>query len=229
METAPTNPDPVENELDAATAQRLARLRTMPVDTAALERRLLAQVPRPEEERRSLKLWWLGPLRAVAACLLVAGIVAGLMMATSGGPALASASQMAQLHYDLVSGKTPVMQVDSVEAANRMLAGQWPRSPQIPNMPARYEMACCMKSIKDKKVACVLLRGDPTPVTVTVANAGDMKLPTAPTVTRSGVTYHVESSGALNMVMTERNGRWVCLIGQMDSERLMDLADKMQF
>jgi hypothetical protein len=229
METSPTNPDPVEDELDAATARRLARLRTMPVDTAALEPRLLAQVPRPAEQARSRKAWWLRPLRAVAACLLVAGIVAGLMIATSGGPALASASQMAQLHYDLVSGKTPVMQVDSVEAANRMLAGQWPSSPQIPNMPAHYEMACCMKSIKNKKVACVLLKDERAPVTVTVANADDMKLPKSPTVTRNGVTYHVQSSGALNMVMTERNGRWVCLIGQTSGERLMDLAGQMQF
>jgi hypothetical protein len=226
MDTLHSNPN--DHELDAATSARLARLRAMPVETTCLERRLLAQIPRPAQEQK-LRIAWLRPLRALAASLLVGGLLAVLVISTSGGPALASPSQMAQLHYDLVSGKTPVMQVDSVDAANKMLAGQWSQSPQIPNVPAGHEMACCMKSIKDKKVACVLLRSQGMPVTLTVANAADMKLPTSPTANRNGVTYHVQSSGQLNMVMTERNGRWVCLIGQTSGEQLMDLADKLQF
>ena len=51
-------------------------------------------------------------------------------------------------------------------------------------------MACCMKSVKNKKVACVLLKSEDVAVTMTVANAADMKLPRSPTVTRGGVTYH---------------------------------------
>ena len=39
-----------------------------------------------------------------------------------------------------------------------------------------------------------------------------------------GVTYHVQSFNSLNMVMTERNGRWICLIGRVPTERLMELA-----
>ena len=90
-------------------------------------------------------------------------------------------------------------------------------------------MACCMKSVKGKKVACVLLRDGGEPITMTVANAADMRLPKSPTVTRTGVTYHVQSSGELNMVMTERNGRWVCLIGRVPAERLMDVTSKLEF
>ncbi len=222
-------PNPIDNDLDAATSARLARLRSMPVDASRLERRLLAEIPRPSEENQQRRLRWIRPFRAVAACIVVFGILAALLIGTSGGPALASPSQMAQLHYDLVSGKTPVMQVTSIEAANRMLAGQWSDSPEIPKVPANYEMACCMRSIKDKKVACVLLKDQGTPVTMTVANAADMKLPTSPTVTRNGITYHVQSSGQLNMVMTQRNARWICLIGQTTGERLMELADNLQF
>ena len=216
------------NELDQATARRLARLRAMPLDSSALERRLLAQIPRPREAGR-MRIGWRRPLRAAAALVFISGLVALLLVATSGGPALASPSQMAQLHYDLISGKTPAMQVDTTEAANRMLNGQWAGSPEIPKLPANHVMTCCMRSIKDKKVACVLLRNEGVPVTMTVANAADMKLPTSPTVRRDGVTYHVQSSGKVNMVMTERHGRWICLIGESSAERLMDIADKLEF
>ena len=90
-------------------------------------------------------------------------------------------------------------------------------------------MACCMKSVKNKKVACVLLKSEGEPVTMTVANASDMKLPTSPTALRDGVTYHVQTSGSLNMVMTERNERWICLIGRLPANQLMDLAEKLRF
>ena len=60
-------------------------------------------------------------------------------------------------------------------------------------------------------------------------NASDMKLATSPTGVRDGVTYHVQTSGSLNMVMTERNESWVCLIGRLPANQLTDLAAKLQF
>ena len=90
-------------------------------------------------------------------------------------------------------------------------------------------MACCMKSVKSKKIACVLLRNENVPVTMTVANAADMRLPTSPTIQRDGVTYHVQSEGALNMVMAERHDRWICLIGELSPEQLVALAAKLRF
>ena len=226
METP--KPEDATELLDQATGQRLARLRAMPVDTSALEQRLLAQVPRPRQVGR-IWIGWTRPLRAVAAVLLVSGLTAALFLSTSGGPALASPALMAQMHYDLASGKTPAMQVSSIEAANRMLSRQWAQSPEIPGVPAEHVMTCCMKSIKDKRVACVLLKDEGAAVTMTVANAADMKLPKSPTVQRDRVTYHVQSSGKLQMVMTEREGRWICLIAELPAERLMDLAAKLRF
>ena len=46
---------------------------------------------------------------------------------------------------------------------------------------------------------------------------------------RGGVTYHVESAGHLNMVMSERADRWICLIGQVPVDRLMNIADQLRF
>ena len=168
-------------------------------------------------------------MRAIAASIVLLAALAAILLTSSGGPALASPTQMAQMHEDIVAGRTPVMKVDSIAAANRALAEQSPQSPTLPNVPPDHVMACCMKSVQNKKVACVLMQDQGVPVTMTVAKAADMKLPAAPTVSRGGVNYRVQSVGKLSMVMTERNNRWVCLIGEAPADQLMDLATKLQF
>ncbi len=49
-----------------------------------------------------------------------------------------------------------------------------------------------------------------------------------PTETYDGFTYHVQAVVRLNMVMTERQGRLVCLIGELPVQRLMGLADQLR-
>ena len=225
--TGPDNADSSESRADRATAARLAKLRGLPVDTSRLERAIEMRIPR--SPRRSRKLNWFRPMRAIAAGLAITATLMLVLLTSSSGPALASAAQMAQMHDDLVAGKTPVMQVGSIDAANKMLNAQWPDSPGVPSLPSDHVMACCMKSVKDKKVACVLLKSEGEPVTLTVANASDMKLPRSPTAIRNGVTYHVQSFGAVNMVMTQRNQRWVCLIGRLPTDQLMNLATRLTF
>jgi len=214
------------SEQDRAISSRLARLRAMPVDTSRLEQALRAKLP---EARSRQRVFWLRPVQAIAASfLLVAAIFAAVVLSTSGGPVLASAAQMAQMHDDIVSGRTPVMQVSSVAEANRMLDRQSPGAPALPQMPD-HAMACCMKSVHDKKVACVLLKNDQMPITMAVASASDMKLPAAPVVSRNGIDYRVQSVNGLAMVMTEQNGKWLCLIGRCSADRLMDIAAQIRF
>jgi hypothetical protein len=214
-------------QVDQATAGRLAKLRSMPVDTSRLDRMIQARIPRETEVRST---HWLRPLRmAIAACLMAAIGLFAFLIGTSGGPVMASTTEMAQFHEDLVSGRVPAMRVDSVQAANKALAAQWAESPQLPNVPKEHVMACCMREVKNKKMACVLLKGDGEPVTMTVANISDVKLPSGPIITRDHIAYHVTSVGNLNMVMTQRQSRWICLIGKLPADRLMDLATSMQF
>ena len=212
-----------------AASARLAKLRAMPVDTARLERALRAELP-PRAKAVPQSRWHLRPLRALAASFLIVGLaIVALVLNASSGPALASAAQMAQLHEDLVSGRVAATQVDSIEAVNRALSSQWPEGPGVPEVPADHVMACCMKSVRDKKVACVLLKREGVPVTLTVAKAADMQLPDSAKVQRNGSVYRVQSSGKVNMVMTERHGRWICLIGELSGDRLMDLGDQLRF
>jgi hypothetical protein len=207
----------------------------MPVDTSRLEAAVRAQVAPPHAEpqspwRRRLLPAWLKPVRAaVAAAVVLLAVAGAVLLGTSGGRAMASSAQMAKMHDDLVAGRIPSVQVDSIEEANRVLAAKSPECPEIPDVPQEHVMACCLKNVKNKKVACVLLRSEGVPVTMVVANAADMRSPQSPTVQRGGVTYHVQSLGPVNMVMTERHARWVCMIGAVPRERLMDLASALEF
>jgi hypothetical protein len=217
------NPD---SELDDAVTQRLAKLRAMPVDTSRLDSALRARIPRPQK----IRLMRLRPVQAVAASfVLVTALTAALFIATSSGPALAEATQMAQVHQDIVSGRLPIMRVSSIEQANRMLAVESPGAPSLPQLPQEHVMACCMKSVHNKKMACVLLKQDGTPITLAVAKASEMKLPPAPQIVRNGTSYRAQSVGRINMVMTERNGRWLCLMGEVPADRLVDVAAQVQF
>ena len=212
--------------LDEAVTQRLAKLRTVPVDTSRLDRILRAQLPLPQRQSR---LIWLRPVRAIAAGIAIVAVIGAIFLSSSGGPVLASPTQMAQFHEEMVSGRAPVMQVDSIAEANKALAQQSPQSPTLPALPQDHVMACCMRSVKNKKVACVLLRSEGVPITMTVANAADMQLPATAQVSHNGVDYRVQSVGKLNMIMAERSGRWVCLIGELPTQRLMDLAAELRF
>jgi hypothetical protein len=216
---------PIEEPAGHAVASRLRRLRALPVDTSRLDRRLRAEI-RPE---LPVVLRLMRPLSAVAASAAVLLLVIGLLLTGSSGQVLASPAQMAQFHRDIIENRAVVTKVDSIDEASRVLAAQWPQTPDLPEAPQAHVMACCMKSIHDKRVACVLLKSEATPITMSVANASDMRLPKSPAVARNGVKYYLESFGNLNMVSAERNGRWICLIGETPQDRLVELAEQLQF
>lgn len=221
------------DELDAAIAARLRKLRSMPVDTSGLERALamhLDPLANPSTRSRS---WWAGVVkpRAVAASVaLIAVLVTVVMLTTSSGPAYADPAQMATMHRELVGGTSSVMRVNSIEEAERALASELPESSGASGMPEDHVMACCLRRIEGKKISCVLLNDESVPVSLMVADGGEVKSSrTATTTVRGGLTYQVESSGDLNMVMTKRDGRWVCLIGARPVERLIELSGSMRF
>ena len=67
------------------------------------------------------------------------------------------------------------------------------------------------------------------PVTMAIANAADVRVPESEMLTVGGVTYHVQSHQGVNMVMAQRNGRWVCLMGRLPTRRLAELANSLRF
>ncbi len=234
------------SDIDRATRDRLGLLRTLPIDTSSLARSLSAQLPASESTdaviAKPSRSFWSGwrPRIAIAAVLLMALSLA-ISVVSNGGPVMASAATMAAVHEDIVAGRVHVTQVDSLDAANRALAELSPRSTQLPTMPmpvtqqaqppTAHVMACCMRSVKDKDLSCVLLMRDGVPITLSVAAARDMASHKADgeSIQYNGSTYQVQTFAKLTMVASERDGRWVCLIGALPAEELMKLLAGLQF
>lgn len=199
----------------------------MPVDTSHLDKLILAKIPRPQTKQSSI-FFSMRTVRAIAASVLVFVMVGVIVFSLSGGAVMASPDMMATFHNEMVSGKVVAMEVSSITEANKALADQWNRGVELPQVPTEHVMLCCMRTIKDKRVACVLMHSDGVPVTMTVASASDMKCPDSEMITRGNFTFMVQSSGNLNMVMTQQNGRWICLIGQLPSEKLVSIASAIK-
>jgi hypothetical protein len=199
-------------------------LAAAPVDTKHLDKQLRAALP---SARPSRGLRWARPLAALAASLLIILTAALVLMPTR--TVMASAPEMAQIHRDLVSGRMPSIEVASIEEANRSIAAMTGTFPGLPAPPDAHGLACCMRSVRNKQVACVLLHHGATPVTMAVAPADQVSCAATGVVRRDGREYHLQAVDNLNMVMTRRAGRWVCLIGETSAEELIDLAASLRF
>lgn len=206
------HPDIVEQ----AIISRLRGLKQMPVDTQSLDAALERQIPRPRQFWQ--RMW--RPVTAVAASIIVV-IAVGLALSAGSSEAHASPAELAQFHRDIVAGKVAVMRADDMKAANQAITALAGNTIQLPEVPGAHQMACCMRDVKDKKMACVLFENHGTPVTLSVAKASDFQGP------KSG--YHTESISGVQMVMMERDGKWVCMMSEMSMDELKALAEKVRF
>jgi hypothetical protein len=224
----------LRERIDAATARRLRALRTMPVDVSRLARGIESEVPRPtaaatRRAQPARRLPWLSPLRAVAASLLVLGAVAALIIASSSGPALASTDRLLAVHQAVVSGQDHAVPVQSIEGANDALSRHWPDAPALPSVRHDEVMSCCVHRVGRRKVACAAMKIDGVAVSMAVADASDIRMPEGQKIERDGGTYHVQSAKGINMAMTERNGRWACLMGPLPVDRLLEALDTLRW
>ncbi|MFI5382410.1 MAG: hypothetical protein ACHRHE_24195 [Tepidisphaerales bacterium] len=215
------NNDNSSDRWDAAVSRRLGQLGGMPVDTSGMESLLRS---RTGGEQPRLRVW-LRPMRIAASLLLAIGALAAVVVWVDRG-AHASASEMAQLHYDLVATMTPV---DSIDAANDLLSATASGGPGFAAVPAEHRHACCVKNIKDARVACVLMKSDNAYITMAVANADAVKMPHGQVVVKDGLTFHVQTIGKVHMVTLQRAGRHVCLMSELPAERLIELGTKLRF
>lgn len=218
--------------LDLATAKRLARLRTMPVELASLDRAIRREVGPPPASvgRQSTRRFgWFNPMRVAAASVLLFGLVAALVVGTATGPALASADRLAEIHLEVQKhGGAHACQVGSIAEANAALSGKAPGAPRLPDVPAEHVHFCCIQNLGRKPVSCAAVVIDGKPVTLAVAGARDVRLPRGDSRVVDGQKFFVESKGKLNIVMTESVGRWVCVMGDVSPEQLIDTARSLK-
>jgi hypothetical protein len=212
------------NQSEAAIARRLAKLQSLPVDTTGLEHALRSKLPPAPQIARRLP--WPRLLALAASVLILTTLSLAFLQSRE---VEASPVLMAQMYHDMVAGRVPTMHATSLAEVNHAIAAFSGNFPNLPDAPAGHMMACCMRNVGNKKVACVLLDNGGTPVTMVVANASEVQPPNSPTVTKDGATYHVQHTGELNMVRTERDNRWICLISPLPQDQLIDVARGIHF
>ena len=225
-----------QNRLDRATRDRLAKLADAPVDTVSALARFRAAVAsddhgdEPQASTRRFPIWKRWPAWAgMAATIMLAATLIFLFNITGPSPVYAAPVEMAQLHRDLVSGKAPVTPVRNIEEARRTIETQWQEAPLLPEMPDENIHACCLRGVQSRQVACVLVRQGDVPVTVVVARIKDFKSTNGPMVIRNGREFTVQSRDGVNMVMTQFQQRWLCFMGELESDELMELAQSVAF
>lgn len=214
---------------DDAIAKRLARLRQRPLHMRGLQRRA-RQAIAERAERRPLMPFrrWIGPLNAMAASLLLAGIVVAVVLMMRGSAVLASPVELSRIHQANISGEASAGVAASFESAEQYLARQWEQCPRLPDTPFISVTSCHVHRLAGKRIACVAGIVDGRPVTLAAAHATDMRLPRAPSVSRNGVEYRVQSSGGVNIVIAHRDGLWLCLMGELPVERLVEVAASLR-
>jgi hypothetical protein len=162
-------------------------------------------------------------MRFAAASVLLFGLVAALVVGVAAGPALASADRLAEIHAEVQKHSgSHACQVGSIAEANAVLSGKG--APKLPDVPAEHVHFCCIQNLGRKPVSCAAVVIDGKPVTLAVANARDVRGPRGESRVVGGQKFFVESKGGLNMVMTESGGRWVCVMGDVSPEQLIETA-----
>lgn len=221
--------DDKQERLDQATSRRLAKLGQRPVDTAALERRLEPLWSRPQPSTRTYA-WWrqARPPLAAAAAIGMLVLVGWLVFHTATAPAIAEPAEVSQLHHQMLTSHLDVEPVEDIEAANRVIAEQWVDAPRLPDvsLPAR---GCCLHQLGGKRVAAVQLDHPAGDVTMAVARSRDLTIPEGREVEHGGQRLTVHDHGGVTMVMARHEGRWLCVMGELPEQELIEIASRVVF
>jgi hypothetical protein len=246
---------PILNDLDGATRQRLALLAGTPVDTTGMECRLRAAMdgasvapaePAPTVEsteaprlavtpealaHRQPRSWWWRPVSGLAAAIiLMVGIIGFTLLCTSPSPVIAAPPDLVRLHQSMGAHASGAVQVSSIDHANRVIADEWSQAPAVPAVVGEQVKACCLHDLKDRKVVCVVLHDNGKPrIMMVVARSRDVRPAEGRVVERGGRKYVVHEMHDLTMVMTQSDGRYVCLMGELPVDRLLATAGRLRF
>lgn len=213
-----------DEQATKAVSERLARLRSRPVDLASFDARLKSALPRSSRGMRALIWPFVSPMRAIAASLVVGALLSAIVLMSTSTPALATPKRMAEIYNNAVDGKSHATTVSTADEARDVLRRKWPDAPVVPEVRDLQLMHCCVHEIGRKQMACVTFLVEEQPVTLAFASARDVRSPHGQTRVIDGQSFVVGSADGINMVMSERNGTWMCLMGRLPVERLSEIA-----
>jgi len=219
------------DRMDDAVKDRLAQLRTRPVDISTLQAALEQALPQSASSATLLKssaarvlLWrkW-RMLSSSAAAILIALALSWVVLSTTSSQAVASPPDLAQIHYDVAHGLSPHMQVTTIPQANAILADQSNEHVPLPAMPGQIQ-SCCLHQHAGTSMTCAMIEMNGQRITIALAASDKLKSPKGQTVTRQGRTFILHKANGINMVMSEQGRKWLCVMGEAPFEKLLEVA-----
>ncbi len=215
--------------LDLAVSRRLARLAGMPLDTARLERRLEKAMDAYDQGRTDFRLpLWFRSTSAVAALILMAVFI-GLLTFTTTTPVIASPNALARVHHEVVAGTDGMVPVATLEEANAVVAQRLRQAPALPRQMDAAVRSSCLHDIQGVLAACVLVEYKGQPVTLVVADGNDLCSRDGTMVMRGHRQLMVHTVDGVRMAMVEIDNRWLCVMGDLPTDDLVDLAASIEF
>ncbi|QNN21849.1 hypothetical protein HED60_06035 [Planctomycetales bacterium ZRK34] len=220
--------------VDSAMHDRLAKLRQTPVDTSLLEERLNATMVQmmdaaPQRPAIAGRITRFRRALALAAMVAIVTGAAAILLTVGQTPAIASPTELARVHRSFLEDSHTNIHVENAEQANRAISEQWPEAPAVPTPAADPISACCVETVNKTQVVCAHLEHQGKPVTMVVAKSSQMHCAPGNTVERDGRMFQVHQSEGLTMVMMMRADRCVCLVSELDTEALLELASQLRF
>jgi hypothetical protein len=229
--------------LDQATSARLALFGMRAVDTARLEQALeKAMAPEggtigrinPASAAGAAgssmdgvwRRWW-RPITSAAAAILIVMTIGWLALDGGTSAAMAAPAELAQIHYDVANGLTPHLKVSSVNQANQLLADQSNGVVPVPQLPG-VMMSCCLHEHAGATLTCALIETEDGLITVAIADGAKLHSPRGNMIRRGDRQLIAHAANGINMVMAHEGDRWLCVMGEVDFERLADVAAEIR-
>jgi hypothetical protein len=220
-----------QDRLDRATSARLAKLAARPVDISSLQRWLRnAAGPRTVGGSAALRLswrhWW-RPITSSAAAILLVFLIGWFVFGGGSSPAAATPIALAQIHYEIANELSPYLRVSSVDEANQLLSQQASGAVPLPTLPDEVH-SCCLHQLAGATLSCVLIERDDQLITITVADGAAVYSPKGKVLKRNGREFISHSANGVNMVMSHVGDRWVCVMGDVSTDVLLEIIGELE-
>ena len=218
------------NQIDQATSDRLAKLSDCPVDTTNLEHRLNNILPDQNSTNTiplTQRMWW-KPVTSAAATIILGITLMWLIFNGDSNPVMAAPMHMAEIHNEVVSEHADHFKVTSIEEANQLLSNQSNGVVSVPKLPGTIK-SCCLHKYQHVTLTCALILENGELVSIAIAEANKMHTPKGENISLNGKTFVAHTMNDLQMVMTYRNGRWLCVMGKIQKDKLVKIADTIEF
>lgn len=218
---------PGDDRLDTATAARLRKLTDAPVEFASLEDRLNEAMDGQAANMRGMqRVVRLRRVLALAASIALAAVVITSLIGHGGTPAQAATLDLTEIHHRLLDEAAAQPPITTIEQVNAFIAAK----ASLPADQLRTHVrSCCLRDVQGSLRAAVLLNQEGSSTSIVVADGENFAAPMGETVTVEGQAFHVHRMGELTMVMSRRDHRWLCVMGEGQQDELLHIAAAVAF